>query len=119
MGSERLELVIEVDAQKGNSEIKSVNASLSSVERQAANTTRLWGSGMDRMAVDATRAMRRSTQEMQEARWAAMLLARQMGVQLPEALTGFIARTSALGTVLTSVFKITAWGAIGVAIYEV
>jgi hypothetical protein len=49
MADNRLELVVEVDVNKANASIKTVNANLSSIEQTAARTTRAASQGIDGM----------------------------------------------------------------------
>jgi hypothetical protein len=69
-------------------------------------------------SVEMSQSLGRTTAQITEARQAAMLLSRQIGIQLPEAVTGFLGKSQALGTLLSSAFKIAVWGSIGVAIWE-
>lgn len=62
--------------------------------------------------------MARSTDQLQDAQKASMLLSRAIGVQLPEAVTGFLAKSTGLSALLSTAFKASVWATIGIAIWE-
>jgi len=56
MADNKLELVVEVDANRANASIKSVNASLSSMEASAVKTARGAAQGIDGMTAAMVKA---------------------------------------------------------------
>ena len=105
--NEKLELVIEVNNGQANAALAGTNNSLSSLERQAAQSARVASGGMDQMGVD-----------MMKARGSAMLLESYLGVKLPRAVNTFLARSSLLGPTMEAVFGVAAFSAIGVGLVK-
>lgn len=105
---------------------------LSAIVNSGTQNVRLWSDANSRIPViekqlasldkeyaKAVVSQGAVTNEMYKARGAAVMLEGFLGVNLPRSVNTFIARSDALGGVLNSVFSITAWGAIAVAIWEV
>jgi hypothetical protein len=99
--SEKFQLQIEVDASRGNAAILGFNNNLSTIEQKAAQSARGMSGGMEQMSGS-----------IREGREAAKLLEEQIGIRLPRAVNGFLARSQVLGPALQSMFHIGVYGAI-------
>ena len=108
MGSSNvLGLIIEIDNTGANQSIRSVNASLSNMERQSIKSAKGMAGGMDEMSF-----------EMYKARGAAMMLENQIGVRLPRSINTFLAKSATIGPALMAGFEIAAIVAVGMAIFK-
>ncbi len=114
---ERLDIVIAVDNQSGNLAIKETNRTLEAMELQVVRSMQRSSGGVNTFERSVVQMSQRSRQEVQRASEAAQMLSQQFGVTLPKGLRKAIAESRTLGSVMTGLFKVSAWGAaIGVAV---
>jgi hypothetical protein len=109
--SSSLLITVQVDTNQANKALSGVNNSLTVIENQSAATAKRWGNNFDNMADSSSRSMA-------NARGAAMLLERQIGIQLPRAVNTFLSRSQLIGPALAAAFSVSVYTAIAAAIYQ-
>ncbi len=113
-GDNRMELVVEVNADQANSGLKALNQNISVFERQALSTSRSATGGFDAM----TAGMARSNTSLREGREAAMLMGEEVGVRLPRAVSRFLAQTDLVGPALATAFEASVFVAMGAGLVK-